>query len=114
MKNIRFAVVSALLAFIAATPAFGKSKKKKTSPAPAYHQPVISSVNGNAVTVSDEKGSRTFTITQFTEINVNNQRSTVADLKPGMNVNVTIGMDRSQASRINAEDAPAAGTGKKK
>ena len=112
MKNRLFIVVSVLLAAIAITPAFGKGRKKKTTPAPAYHQPVISSVTGNAITVSDQKTTRTFTITRFTEINVNGQRATTADLKPGMTVNVTIGMDPSYASRIVATGLPAEGTRK--
>jgi len=49
-----------------------------------------------------DQTSRTFAITQFTEINVNGQRATVADLKPGMKVSVTAGMDPSQAARISA------------
>jgi hypothetical protein len=98
--------VSTILTVIAATPAFAGSKKKKATPAPGYHPPVISSVTGNAITVSEEKTTRTFIITQFTEINVNGQRATIADLKPSMTVSVTIGMDPTRASRINATGAP--------
>jgi hypothetical protein len=108
MKNIRFVVVSVLLVLVTSSPAFGRGKKKKATPAAAYQQSVISSVKGNAITVSDAKTTRAFAITQFTEINVNGQRANVADLKPGMTVNVTIGLDPSHASRINAADAPAA------
>ena len=93
-------------------PAFGKGRKKKVTP--AYQQPVIASVTGNAITVSDQKTTRTFTVSQFTEINLNGQRATIADLKPGMTVNVTIGTDPTRASRINAEGVPAQGNGKKK
>ena len=50
-------------------------------------------MSGNAITVSDNKITRTFVMTQFTEINVNGLRATAADLKPGMVVNVTIGTD---------------------
>ena len=114
MKNIRFVVVSVLLVLVTSSPAFGGGKKKKATPAPAYQQPVISSVKGNAITVSDAKTTRAFTITQFTEININGQRANVADLKPGMTVNVTIGLDPSHASRINAADAPVGGGQKKK
>ncbi len=106
MKKIRFAFVSVLIVLIVASPAFGGGKKKKATPAAEYHQPIISSVKGNAITVSDAKTTRAFTITQFTEINVNGQRANAADLKPGMTVNVTIGLDPSHASRINAADAP--------
>ncbi len=108
MNKIRFVVVSVLFVLVTSSPAFGGGKKKKATPAPAYQQPVISSVKGNAITVSDAKTTRAFTITQFTEINVNGQRATIADLKPGMTVNVTIGLDPSHASRINAADAPVA------
>ena len=108
MKNIWVVVVSVLLVLVTSSPAFGGGKKKKATPAPAYQQPVISSVKGNAITVSDTKTTRAFTITPFTEINVNGQRANVADLKPGMTVNVTIGLDPSHASRINAADAPVA------
>jgi len=51
------------------------------------------------ITVSDDKVTRTFVITQFTEINVNGQRATVADLRPGMVVNVTMDTDPARASR---------------
>jgi hypothetical protein len=106
MKNIPFVVLSVLLVLVTSSSAVGGSKKKKATPAPAYQQPVISSVKGNAITVSDAKTTRAFTITPFTEINVNGQRANAADLKPGMTVNVTIGLDPSHASRINAEGVP--------
>jgi hypothetical protein len=112
MKNRLFIVVSVLLAGIAIIPAFGKGRKKKATSVPAYHQPVISSVTGNAITVSEQKTTRTFTVSPFTEINLNGQRATIADLKPGMTVNVTIGMDPSYASRIVATGLPAKGTRK--
>src|SRR5436189_3364272 len=88
------------LAVITATPAFGGSKKKKATS--VSHPPVISSVTGNAITVSEEKTTRTFIVSQFTEINVNGQRATIVDLKPGMTVSVTIGMDPTRASRVVA------------
>jgi hypothetical protein len=102
-----------LFASAATPPAFAGSKKKKATPV-QYQAPVISSVTGNAITVSDEKATRTFIITQFTEINVNGQRAAVADLKPGMTVSVTIGVDPTRASRINATGAPVGGGQKKK
>jgi len=106
--------VCTLLAVITATPALAGSKKKKASSVPRYHSPVISSVTGNAITVSEEKTTRTFIITQFTEVNVNGQRATIADLKPGMTVSVTIGMDPTQASRVVATGVSVGGNKKKK
>ena len=93
-------VIAALLGMIS-TPAFAGSKKK-ASPPPVQHPPVISSVTANSISVVDDKVTKTLTITQFTEINVNGRRANVTDLKPGMTVSITLGTDPSQASRINA------------
>ncbi len=106
-----FCVVSALIAIFTTTSAFAGSRKKRRTPPP---QPtLIANVSGNAITVSDDKITRTFVMTQFTEINVNGQRATVADLRPGMVVNVTMDTDPTRASRINANGAPV-DHGKKK
>ncbi len=102
MKRALFVLVHVVLFAVAVTPAFAGSKKKKASPTPKYQPPVISSVTGNTITVTEEKTTRAFIVTQFTEITVNGQRATIADLKPGMTVNVTIGVDPSQAGRIIA------------
>ena len=106
-------VVSVLLVVSATPPVFAGSKKKKATPA-QYQAPVISSVTANTITVNEEKTARTFIITQFTEINVNGQRAAVADLKPGMTVSVTLGVDPARASRIVATGAPVGGGYKKK
>src|SRR6266566_667219 len=109
MMMNRLLVVWILLAAIAIASAFGKGRKTKATPVPAYQQPAISNVTGNAVTVSDRNTTRTLTITQFTEITVNGQRASIADLKPGMTVSVTLGTDPSRAARITATGAPKAG-----
>jgi hypothetical protein len=113
MKNICFIVVSILLVASATPPAVAGSKKKKATPT-QYQAPVIANVTGNTITVNEEKTARTFIITQFTEINLNGQRAAFADLKPGMTVNVTIGVDPTRASRINATGVPVDGRQKKK
>src|SRR5918996_3664732 len=104
MRNRLVVVVWILLASMVLAPAFGKGKKKKATP--VYQPPVISSVTDNAITVSEPNTTRTFTVTQFTEITVNGQRASIADLKPGMTVSVTIGVDPSRAARINATGVP--------
>jgi hypothetical protein len=106
--------ICTLFAVIIATPALAGSKKKKATPVPGYHPPVLSGVTGNAITVTEGKTTRTFIITQFTEINVNGQRAAIVDLKPGMTVNVTIGMDPTRASRVVATGVPVGGSQKKK
>jgi hypothetical protein len=89
----------AMLAMLA-TPAFAAAKKKPT-PAPVVG-PTITAVTANTVTISEKSVARTFTINQFTEINVNGRRATVADLKPGMAASITIGTDATKLARINA------------
>jgi hypothetical protein len=107
VKKRLLVFVSVLLVALTTAPAFAGGKKKKASPAPKYHPPVISSVTGNTITVTQEKVTRAFTITPFSEITVNGQKATVADLKAGMIVSVTIGVDPSQASRVVATGVPS-------
>ena len=107
MRKRLLVVVWILFAAMAFAPAFGKGKKKKATP--VYQPPVISSVTDNAITVSEPNTTRTFTVTQFTEITVNGQRASIADLMPGMTVSVTIGVDPSRAARINATGVPGGG-----
>ena len=109
MRKRLVLVVWILFAAIAITPAFARGKKKTPTPVPAHHGPVISSVNANAITVSDKNTTRTLTVTQFTEITLNGQRASIADLKPGMTVSVTIGTDPSRAARITATGVPGGG-----
>ena len=89
------------------------SRKSAATPTPTHQVTVISAVTGNSVTielqtVADKGGkvldktSRTYRVTNFTEITVNGQRATLADLKPKMKVSVTIGTDPAQAARIVA------------
>jgi hypothetical protein len=102
MKKFRFILpaIALLLALLTADPALAASKKKP-SPTPSQ-APTIASVTGNSITVMEAKVSKTLTITQFTEITVNGQRATAAELKPGMIVSVTLGTDPTRASRITA------------
>jgi hypothetical protein len=107
VKSRLFVVVSVLLVALVSAPAFAGGRKSKAS-SPKYQPPVISSVTGNTITVTQEKTTRAFTITRFSEITVNGQKATIADLKPGMSVSVTIGVDPSQASRVVATGVPRA------
>ena len=101
MKACRFLLTLTMaLGVFAADAAFGASKKKP-SPTPSQ-VPTIASVTANSITVTEGKTTKTLAITQFTEISVNGQRGTAADLKPGMTVTITLGTDPSKASRINA------------
>ncbi len=92
-----------VVALSLATPVFAGGTKKK---APEYHDTVIASVTGSTLVITEDKATKTFPITQFTEITVKGQRATLADLKPGMTVSVTLGTDGKSASRIAAGDPP--------
>jgi hypothetical protein len=100
MKNSRF-FVTVVCTLLAVSPAFAASKKK-ASPPPMIQTPTITSVTPTSVTVTESKTTKTLGINQFTEISVNGQKATVAELKPGMAVTVTLATDPTKASRINA------------
>jgi hypothetical protein len=100
MKKVSVLLFSVLLGLLTMSPAFGASKKK-AAPRP-NQSPTISAVTESSITIKDQAMTRTLTITQFTEINVNGRRAAIADLKPGMTVSVTLGTDPTRASRINA------------
>lgn len=103
MNKSRFLlpIVTVLFALLTVGSVAGASKKKPAPP-PQAKLPTISSVTATSITVAEEKAAKTLTINQFTEITVNGQRATIADLKPGMTVSITLGTDPSKASRINA------------
>jgi hypothetical protein len=102
MNRIRFLfpVVVVLLGMLTISPTFAASKKK--DPPPLIKSPTIASVTATSITVAEGKLTKTLTITQFTEITVNGQKATAAELKPGMTVSITMGTDPTKASRINA------------
>lgn len=107
MNKISFRLVLALLSltFLVVAPAEAKTKKKAPA-APAPRPTVISSVSPASITVSENNLSKTYAITQFTEVLVKGQHAKISDLQPGMAVSVTMGSDSSKAGRINASDAP--------
>ena len=92
------------LAFTGAAIAGGKSsggfKSIKSTP-PPVHETKIASLTATSITINEDKTPRTFTISQFTEVTVNGQRATLADLKPGMNVSITL-KDPTSLARITA------------
>jgi hypothetical protein len=91
----------ALLQMFGPDPGLAAGRKKKVS-SPELHDPVISRVTANSITVAKQNETRTFIVTPFTEIHVNGQKGTIADLKSGMKVNVTIGVDPTRAGRVVA------------
>jgi|SRR2546423_4601801 len=101
MKLRHLLIIAVSVGIFFSNAAFAGSKKKPTPP-PQSHPPTITAVTADSVTVKEEKTTKTLGINQFTEIIVNGQKATAAQLKPGMNVTVTLATDSSKASRINA------------
>jgi hypothetical protein len=103
MKKFRHLspVIAVLFGLFTISPALGASKKKDWPP-PLIKAPTIASVTATSITVMEGKITKTLGITQFTEITLNGQRATAADLRPGMIVSITLGTDPTKANRINA------------
>ena len=108
LPAVLLAAATALaLLFSASVHGAEKKKKKKAEPEPVVS--VISAVNGNTVDVTVGTATKTLKISQFTEIRLNGQKGSAADLQPGMTVSeVVLGADPSVASRINVAGSPAA------
>lgn len=109
MKKSSIALLLTLLALALALPAglyaatpTPAPKPKKT---PRTHT-VIQTVDASSITVQSGDQTTTYKITKLTEITYKGNTATVADLKPGMRVDVTAGMDPTVADRIAADDAP--------
>ena len=84
-----------------------KKKKKKTEPEPVVS--VISAVTADTVGVTVGTATKTLKLSPFTEIRVNGQKGSAADLQPGMTVSeVVLGADPTVASRINVAGSPVA------
>jgi len=98
---VAFVFMWALIQILMPEPGFAAGRKKKVSP-PKQDDPVISNVAANSITVTSQRETRTFMVSPFTEVNVNGQKGTIADLKSGMKVNVTIDLDPTRAGRIVA------------
>jgi hypothetical protein len=97
--------LAAVLLFSGINFASAATRKPKSKPLET-HATVIASVTPQSITINEDKLTKTFAITQFTEITLNGQRASVNDLKPGMSVTVALGGDPSKASRIDAGGAP--------
>ena len=100
MKS-RFSTLFVLfvLCLAAVLPASGAGRRKST-PVP-IHETVITSVTPTSIVITSDKVPKTYALTQFTEVALNGQKATIADLKPGMKVSVVLS-DPTHVSRISA------------
>lgn len=76
----------------------GKNAKIK---APEHHETTIATVTADQITVSQDKTKVTYSMSKFTEVTIDGQKATAADLKPGMLVSVTKA-DQTRLSRVTA------------
>lgn len=67
---------------------------------------VIQSVDSSSITVKGPKTTSTYKITSLTEIDFKGETAKVTDLKSGMRVVITVGLDPTEADRISADDPP--------
>ncbi len=102
MKAILPWAVCLLLALLPANPAFAGRRKKAVE----HHDTVIANVAPDSITIDQDKVPKSFKLTPFTEVTLRGQKASLADLKPGMLVSVTLGTDPTTASRIAAGDPP--------
>jgi|SRR5579862_2141845 len=110
MRLKPFPLLGVLLVFAAAVTSnlYAGSKHHSTAkqtPKPPTHSLIVS-ITATSIRVQEGKESKSFAINSDTEIDYNGQRVTASDLKPGMRVEVTQGMDEGVAERINATEAP--------
>lgn len=94
-----------LLIFVAAPPVSARGSRAKPK-APELHLTTIQSVTPTSLTIVEDKVTKSFAITQFTEVTLNGQHAAVTDLQPGMAVTVTLGRDPATLSRVAAGPAP--------
>lgn len=91
-----------LVAFLLGTvPAFAGGRRAAPKPRPSPPKTVVANVSATALTISGNTGAKTLNVTPFTEIIVNGQKATLADVKSGMVVDVAL-RDPTTASRITA------------
>ncbi len=100
-KAHHLSIALAALTFVATT--FAGPQKKKAA---EHHDTLIAAVAPTSITITEDKLTRTFPINQSTEVYVHDRKTNVAALQPGMAVSITLAMDGTTASRIQAGDAP--------
>ncbi len=79
----------------------GFASKPKKPKGPQHFETTIMSATPTTLTVKEQKMTRTFTITQFTEITVNGHKAATTELQPGMFVSFVL-TDATNLSRITA------------
>ena len=98
MRRMLLAVI--MLALLGA-PAEAGGRKAAVKPKATPAKTTVTNVTPTRLTITDDRGSKALNVTPFTEITVNGQKATLADVKSGMVVDVAL-RDPTTASRISA------------
>ncbi len=107
MKKSIIALLFALVALALTVPANAGTPTPTPKPkTPKRTHTVIQTVDANSITIQMGDKTTSYKITPQTEITFKGNTATVGDLKPGMRVDVTAGMDPTVADRIAADDPP--------
>ena len=95
MKSFQLLAIVATLAFSVLSPdpasAKGKLPKGKPTPVPEKSKAFseIKSVSGDTITIEHSKTTTKYKMSNETQIQIDGNRATAANLKPGMHVEVT-------------------------
>jgi hypothetical protein len=97
-SGMAFAAAALMMVSLFTGTAEARGKKKA---APEIHKITLVSATPSSVTIKEEAGTKTLSISSVTEVTVNGQKATIADLQPGMVVSLTL-RDPANASKIAA------------
>lgn len=98
---MRFILAVVVVLVVLVAPVDGGGHKAAAKPKATPSKTTVTAVMPAALTITDGAAGKTLNVTPFTEIIVNGQKATLADVKPGMVVDVTL-RDPTTASRITA------------
>jgi hypothetical protein len=97
-RPVVFCSLIALLFCAQAPEGLAATRKKAKA---EQHQTTISSVTPTAITITQDNQTKTYQISPLAEVSINGQKAAIADLKPGMTVDVVLS-DPTRVSRITA------------
>jgi carbon monoxide dehydrogenase subunit G len=112
MKTSLITVIAVSLALSLLAPGTASAKFPKLKPTPEPDKvnaagATIGTVAGDSVTIQTSKKSTTYRVSRDTQVQVDGQRATLANLKPGMHAEVTASsLDPNLLLSISAHSVP--------
>ncbi len=111
-RSASFFVALGLLLLSAGISHAGVPRGKTHKPPPKTVYTAIASIDTKAMTITVEPknstatATRTYKISSRTQVTVNGQPGTLADLKPGLQIRIGAGMDADVAEELSASAPP--------